>query len=139
MRTGVYMTETIRNYSSRRKSLQSQIEGMQRDSKTTKGAELEKLRQIMDTARRGLVMLDTSLDKSLTFYRSKVEDGAKLTPETLSAAYDSLSKDFSGSDPFNENMRRNLELYRNHVDLFRKNKVLSREAMQKEILERRFQ
>ena len=139
MRTGVYMTETIRNYSSRRKSLQSQIEGMQRDSKTTKGAELEKLRQIMDTARRGLVMLDTSLDKSLTFYRSKVEDGAKLTPETLSAAYDSLSKDFSGSDPFNENMRRNLELYRKHVDLFRKNKVLSREAMQKEILERRFQ
>lgn len=139
MRTGVYMTETIRNYSSRRKSLQSQIEGMQRDSKTTKGAELEKLRQIMDTARRGLVMLDTSLDKSLTFYRSKVEDGAKLTPETLSAAYDSLSKDFSGSDPFNENMRRNLELYRNHVDLFRKNRVLSREAMQKEILERRFQ
>lgn len=139
MRTGVYMTETIRNYSSRRKSLQSQIEGMQRDSKTTKGAELEKLRHIMDTARRGLVMLDTSLDKSLTFYRSKVEDGAKLTPETLSAAYDSLSKDFSGSDPFNENMRRNLELYRKHVDLLRKNKVLSREAMQKEILERRFQ
>lgn len=139
LRTGVYMTETIRNYSSRRKSLQSQLEGMQRDSKTAKGAELEKLRQIMDTAHRGLVMLDTSLDKSLTFYRSKVEDGAQLTPETLSAAYDSLSKDFSGSDPFNENMRRNLELYKKHVDLFRKNKALSREAMQKEILERRFQ
>ena len=139
LRTGVYMTETIRNYSSRRKSLQSQLEGMQRDSKTAKGAELEKLRQIIDTAHRGLVMLDTSLDKSLTFYRSKVEDGAQLTPETLSAAYDSLSKDFSGSDPFNENMRRNLELYRKHVDLFRKNKALPREAMQKEILERRFQ
>nr|WP_183720086.1 SUMF1/EgtB/PvdO family nonheme iron enzyme [Desulfovibrio intestinalis] len=139
LRTGVYMTETIRNYSSRRNSLQSQLEGMQRDSKTAKGAELEKLRQIIDTAHRGLVMLDTSLDKSLTFYRSKVEDGAQLTPETLSAAYDSLSKDFSGSDPFNENMRRNLELYRKHVDLFRKNKALPREAMQKEILERRFQ
>ena len=139
LRTGVYMTETIRNYSIRRKSLQSQIESMQRDSKSAKSAELEKLRQIMDTAHRGLVMLDTSLDKSLTFYRSKVEDGAQLTPETLSAAYDSLSKDFSGSDPFNENMRRNLELYRKHVDLFRKNKALSREAMQKEILERRFQ
>lgn len=139
LRTGVYMTETIRNYSSRRKSLQSQLEGMQRDSKVAKGTELEKLRQIIDTAHRGLVMLDTSLDKSLTFYRSKVEDGAQLTPETLSAAYDSLSKDFSGSDPFNENMRRNLELYRKHVDLFRKNKALPREAMQKEILERRFQ
>lgn len=139
IRTGVYMTETIRNYSIRRKSLQSQLDGMQRDSKTAKGAELEKLRQIMDTARRGLAMLDTSLDKSLTFYRSKVEDGAQMAPETLSAAYDSLNKDFSGSDPFNENMRRNLDLYRKHVDLFHKNKTLPREVMQKEILERRFQ
>lgn len=84
-------------------------------------------------------MLDTSLDKSLTFYRSKVEDGAQMTPETLSAAYDTLSKDFSGSDPFNENMRRNLDLYRKHVGLLRKNKALPREIMQKEILERRFQ
>ncbi|MDD4700862.1 MAG: SUMF1/EgtB/PvdO family nonheme iron enzyme [Desulfovibrio sp.] len=139
LRTGVYMTETIRNYSIRRKSLQSQLESMQRDSKASKGAELEKLRKIMDTAHRGLFMLDTSLDKSLTFYRSKVEDGAQLTPETLSAAYDSLSKDFNSSDPFNENMRLNLELYRRHVDLFRKNMALPRETMQKEILERRFQ
>ena len=49
-------------------------------------------------------MLDTSLDKSLTFYRSKVEEGALLAPEALSAAYDSLAKDFSGDDPFNQNM-----------------------------------
>ena len=139
IRTGVYMTETIRNYSIRRKSLQSQLDSMQRESKTAKSGELEKLRQIMDNARRGLVMLDTSLDKSLTFYRSKVEDGAQMAPETLSAAYDSLGKDFSGSDPFNENMRRNLDLYRKHVDLLRKNKSLPRETMQKEILERRFQ
>ena len=39
IRTGVYMTETIRNYSIRRKSLQSQLDGMQRDSKAAKGAE----------------------------------------------------------------------------------------------------
>lgn len=140
LRTGVYMIETIRNYASRRNSLKSQLESMERDSGTTRGPALEKLRRIMDTARRGLVMLDTSLEKSLTFYRSKVEDGGRLTPEdTLAAAYDSLSKDFSGDDPFNENMRRNLDLYRRHVDLVRKNKALSREAMQKEILERRFQ
>ena len=48
-------------------------------------------------------------------------------------------KDFSGNDPFNENMHRNLELYRLHVDAVRKNKTVSREAMQKAILERRFQ
>ena len=112
---------------------------MERDSKTAKGQTLEKLRQIMDTAGRGLAMLDTSLDKSLTFYRSKVEDGTQLAPDALAAVEESLGKDFSGNDPFNENMRRNLALFRKHVDLFRKNKPLSREAMLKEILERRFQ
>lgn len=139
LRTGVYMIETIRNYASRRNSLQSQLRSMERDSKTAGGQTLEKLRRIMDTARRGLAMLDTSLDKSLTFYRSKVDDGTQLAQEALSAAEESLDKDFSGHDPFNENMRRNLALFRRHVDLLRKNKPLSRETMQKEILERRFQ
>lgn len=139
LRTGVYMIETIRNYASRRNSLQAQLVSMERDAKNAKGKALEKLRRIMDTARRGLVMLDTSLSKSLTFYRSKVEDGAQMPLETLTDAYDSLGKDFSGDDPFNENMRRNLELYRRHVDLFRKNNALPRESLQKEILERRFQ
>ena len=119
--------------------MKSQIESMERDKASAKGAALEKLRQILDTAQRGLVMLDTSLDKSLTFYRSKVEEGALLAPEVLSAAYESLAKDFSGADPFNQNMHKNLELYRRHVELFRQNKTISREAMQHEIIERRFQ
>ena len=139
LRTGVYMIETIRNYSSRRNSLKTQIESMGREKASAKGADLEKLKQILDTANRGLVMLDTSLEKSLTFYRSKVEDGALLAPEVLSAAYDSLVKDFNGNDPFNQNMHKNLELYRLHIDMQRKNKAVTRDAMQKEILERRFQ
>lgn len=40
----------------------------------------------------------------------------------------SLEKDFTGDDPFNQNMRRNLDLFRRHVDLTRRNKPLSREA-----------
>ena len=139
LRTGVYMIETIRNYSSRRNSLKTQIESMEREKASAKGAALEKLKQILDTANRGLVMLDTSIEKSLTFYRSKVEESALLAPEVLAAADASLAKDFSGNDPFNENMHRNLELYRHHVDAVRKNKTVSREAMQKAILERRFQ
>ena len=139
LRTGVYMIETIRNYSSRRNSLKTQIESMEREKASAKGAALEKLKQILDTANRGLVMLDTSIEKSLTFYRSKVEESALLAPEVLAAADASLAKDFSGNDPFNENMHRNLELYRLHVDAVRKNKSVSREAMQKAILERRFQ
>ncbi len=139
LRTGVYMIETIRNYSIRRNSLKTQMESMERDKATAKGPELEKLKKILDTAKRGMVMLDTSIAKSLTFYRSKVEESALLSPEVLAAANESLLKDFSGADPFNENMHTNLELYRLHIDTLRKNKILSREAMQKDILERRFQ
>ena len=112
---------------------------MEREQASAKGAALEKLKHLLDTANRGLVMLDTSIEKSLTFYRSKVEESALLAPEVLAAADASLAKDFSGNDPFNENMHRNLELYRLHVDAVRKNKTVSREAMQKAILERRFQ
>ena len=139
LRTGVYMIETIRNYASRRNTLKTQMESMERDKAAAKGAELEKLKKILDTAQRGMVMLNTSLEKSLTFYRSKVEESALLAPEVLAAANESLTKDFSGADPFNENMHKNLELYRLHVDAMRKNKLLSRESMQKDILERRFQ
>ena len=78
---------------------------MERDLASARGPALEKLRQILDTAHRGLEMLDTSLNKSLTFYRSKVEEGTLLAPDALSAAYDSLAKDFSGNDPFNQNMK----------------------------------
>lgn len=57
------MIETIRNYFSRRNTLKTQMGSMERELATTKGADLDKLKQILDTAKRGLVMLDTSLDK----------------------------------------------------------------------------
>ncbi|MDO5483595.1 MAG: hypothetical protein Q4F27_01675, partial [Desulfovibrionaceae bacterium] len=139
LRTGVYMIETIRNYASRRMSLQSQLESMTRDSKAARGETLEKLRRIMDTAERGLLRLESSLENSLTFYRSKVQDGVQLDTQALMAARQSLGRDFGGTDPFNKDMRLNLELFLRHMDLQRVGKGLAREAMRKEILERRFQ
>lgn len=139
LRTGVYMIETVRNYASRRLSLQSQMESMQRDSRVARGQTLEKLRRIMDTAQRGLDRLESSLDNSLTFYRSKVADGAQLDTAVLTAASLSLGRDFGGTDPFNKDMRQNLDLFLQHMDLQRSGKGLSRDAMRKDILERRFQ
>ena len=54
LRTAVYMLETIRNYASRRNSLQSQYDSMKRDSRTAKGETLAALRRIMKTAEQGL-------------------------------------------------------------------------------------
>ena len=139
LRTGVYMIETIRNYASRRLSLQSQIESMQRDRATVRGKALEKLAQILDTAQRGLARLDTSLENSLTFYRSKVEDGAGLDIQALAAARQTLERDFGGTDPFNRDMRQNLGIFLRHMELQRAGKGLARAPMRQEILERRFQ
>ena len=93
----------------------------------------------MDTAQRGLVRLESSLDNSLTFYHSKVADGAQLDATVLAVARLSLGRDFGGTDPFNKDMRQNLALFLQHMNLQRGGKGLSRDAMRKDILERRFQ
>jgi hypothetical protein len=99
---------------------------------TSRGQPLEKLKYILDTAHRGIVVLDTSLKESLTFYRSKVEESViclRLSlwrPHTTRSARALLSMDF-----FNGKMRRNLELYRHHAESFRKKKPLTRSGMQK--------
>ena len=50
-----------------------------------------------------------------------------------------LEKDFAGQDPFNENMRRNLTIFREHAGRWRKGTPLARAAVQSQLLERRFQ
>ena len=47
--------------------------------------------------------------------------------------------DFAGQDPFNENMRRNLTIFREHAGRWRKGAPLARAAVQSQLLEGRFQ
>ena len=137
LRTAVYMLETIRNYASRRNSLQSQYDSMKRDSRTAKGETLAALRRIMKTAEQGLEQLQTGIDRSLSFYRTRVEEAARLDKNDFERALASLLKDYAGEDLFNENMRRNAELLRRHVQSARAGRLPADKAMLQEILQAR--
>lgn len=137
LRTAVYMLETIRNYASRRNSLQSQYDSMKRDSRTAKGETLATLRRIMKTAEQGLEQFQTGIDRSLSFYRTRVEEAARLDTEDFDRALAALLKDYAGDDLFNENMRRNADLLRKHVQTARTGKLPPDTALLQEILKAR--
>lgn len=134
LRTAVYMLETIRNYASRRNSLQSQYDSMKRDSKTAKGETLATLRRIMKTAEQGLEQFQTGIGRSLAFYRTRVDEAARLDKNDFDRALASLLKDYAGDDLFNENMRRNATLLRQHVQAARAGTLPADKAMLREIL-----
>lgn len=136
--SGAYMIETIRNYYSRSAVLETQIAGLERERERSTGKDLEKLEQILDKARRSRQQLEISLNRSLAFYQTKVEDSASLDPDVVSAASANVARDYGGDGPFDQNMRRNLELFVGHVDAWRKGRAIPREKLKKEILERRF-
>lgn len=139
LRTGVYMIETIRNYASRQKALENQRGNMAADAQKAQGDNRARLLEIIALADRGLEQFKVSLDKSLTFYISKVAETCALDDATFTDALGQLEKDFAGQDPFNENMRRNLTLFREHAARWRKGAPLSRPAVRTQLLERRFQ
>lgn len=137
LRTAVYMLETIRNYASRRNSLQSQYDSMKRDSKKAKGETLTTLRRIMKTAEQGLEQFQTGIGRSLSFYRTRVDEAAGLDKDDFNRALAGLLKDYAGDDLFNENMRRNAALLRQHVQAARAGRLPTDTAMLREILESR--
>ncbi len=139
LRTGVYMIETIRNYASRQKALENQRGNMAADAQKTQGDNKARLLEIIALADRGLEQFKISLDKSLTFYISKVAETCTLDDATFTDALAQLEKDFAGQDPFNENMRRNLAIFRDHAGRWRKGTPLARAAVQSQLLERRLQ
>lgn len=137
LRTAVYMLETIRNYASRRNSLQSQYDSMKRDSRTAKGETLTTLRRIMKTAEQGLEQFQTGIERSLSFYRTRVEEAARLDKVDFDRALDAMLKDYAGDDLFNENMRRNADLLRKHVQTARTGKLPPDPTLLQEILKAR--
>ena len=139
LRTGVYMIETIRNYASRRKALENQRDNMAADAQKTQGDDKARLLEIIALADRGLEQCKISLNKSLSFYISKVAETCALDEGTFTDALAQLEKDFAGQDPFNETMRRNLAIFREHAERWRKGAPLARAAVQSQLLEGRFQ
>ena len=66
-----------------------------------------------------------------------MEEAARLDKNDFERALASLLKDYAGEDLFNENMRRNAELLRRHVQSARAGRLPADKAMLPEILQAR--
>ena len=66
-----------------------------------------------------------------------MEEAARLDKNDFERALASLLKDYAGEDLFNENMRRNAELLRRHVQSARADRLPADKAMLQEILQAR--
>ena len=91
----------------------------------------------MKSAEQGLEQFQRGIDRSLSFYRTRVEEAARLDKNDFERALASLLKDYAGEDLFNENMRRNAELLRRHVQSARAGRLPADKAMLQEILQAR--
>ena len=91
----------------------------------------------MKTAEQGLEQFQTGIDRSLSFYRTRVEEAARLDKDDFQRALASLLKDYAGEDLFNENMRRNAELLLQHVQNARAGRLPAGKAMLEKILKTR--
>jgi hypothetical protein len=136
LRTGSYLIECLRNYNTRRRLLQSEIASLQKTNAEAKGQSSEKARAILNTAKAADEEFVTSLRKCFSFYRSKLDESLPIPIKDIEDAKAALERDFSGSDRFNESMRRNLSIFTNHA-IARRTNALSNEKMESEILAKR--
>lgn len=137
--TGMYMIESIRNYHSRRTALLGQINIWKADkAKTKNAAEKKQLANNLQTAQRGISMFDTSLNESLAFYRAKATEAGQIAAPLLLQAFSEAEQQFKHDDPFNENMRLNLALFKEHCTLAQKQGLPTKAGMMEAITKRRF-
>ena len=137
--TGMYMIESIRNYHSRRTALQGQMSIWKEDkAKAKKAAEKKQLESNLAIAQRGMTMFDTSLNESLAFYRAKANEAGQIAVPLLQQAFSEAEQQFKHDDPFNENMRLNLALFKEHCTLAQKQGLPAKAAMMEAITKRRF-
>lgn len=135
VRTSVYIIETVRNIAIRRKGIQNQLAMMEKDSQSPEakkssfnfGAAIKK-------AREGVLTMTRALDETANFYRTKVDDTRQIPPKVLDEALAQVEKDSSKQDEFNANLRKNLNLYRQHIALVRKGQKIDKDTVIKDIV-----
>lgn len=135
VRTAVYIIETVRNIAIRRKGIEGQLALMEKDKKS---AEAKKSSFNFDAtikkAREGVLTMTKALDETANFYRTKIDDSRQINPQILDAAFAQVEKDSGKQDEFNANLRKNLDLYRQHVLQLRKGQKIDKDTVIKNIV-----
>lgn len=133
-RTGLYIIETIRNYASRQQSLDSQLVLMKQDVKRAKGEMKQRLQKLITQSTEARKQYGTAIERTLSFYLGKLEEAGRLDAALFADSMEQLGKDFPGSDIFNDNMRRNMEIFTRQTQEARRGKALDRRVILQQIL-----
>ena len=134
LRTGLYLIETIRNYASRQQSLDSQLVLMKKDVKIAKGEVKQRLQKLITQSTEARKQYGTGIERTLSFYLGKLEEAGRLDAALFTDSMTQLGKDFPGSDVFNENMRRNMDIFTRQTQEARRGKALDRRRILQQIL-----
>ena len=134
LRTGLYIIETIRNYASRQQSLDSQLVLMKQDVKRAKGEMKQRLQKLITQSTEARKQYGTAIERTLSFYLGKLEEAGRLDAALFADSMEQLGKDFPGSDIFNDNMRRNMEIFTRQTQEARRGKALDRRVILQQIL-----
>lgn len=137
VRTSIYMIETTRNYAIRRKSIENQMQLMEKDKQSPAAKKSTfNFDAAIKKAREGVGTMAQGVDESINFYRAKIEESRTIPPKVLDAALAQVEKDSSKQDAFSVNMRNNLAIYTKHIQLVRKGQknAVSKDQIIKDIL-----
>ena len=134
LRSGLYIIETIRNYSSRQKSMENQLPLMRDDLKKATGKVRTRLQDLINKTSNARDEYGVAIERSLSFYHSKLEEAADIDPALFDECMQQLGKDFVGNDIFNANMRRNMAIFTSQTRKVREGKAVNRRRLLQQIL-----
>lgn len=139
LRAGLSMMETVQNAANRHNALERQQETLTSIARDAREDGKPLLREILDVAGSALAQSRTRLDTALAYYTGKLDEIRTLDSDAVTDALTRLDNDRSGQTPRDEAMRRNLIIFRDHVERWRKGSPPARPALLQQLLERPFQ
>jgi hypothetical protein len=141
IRSSVYAIETTRNYAIRRLVAKLQLNNMEAEKKNTAGRKVDfDFDKAIRETQEGVKLLDEAVEASLAYYRSKIGECLNYPKEILDSQFKVVQADYLQSNRFAQTLQKQLELYRKHTELLRKNKgqLPSADLLRKDILEDRY-
>ncbi len=137
IRNATFMIESIRNFSSRIKIVSSTLKSLQRQNEEARKKGLKNnTEKHIATAKKGIMTLESGLEQSINFYRTKLQDTQNIATDIFNAAYAQVQAELQKGDGFNTDLYENLLIYAHHTQAVRNKefKAITAEQIKKDIL-----
>ena len=94
----------------------------------------QRLQKLITQSTEARRQYGTGIERTLSFYLGKLEEAGRLDAALFADSMEQLGKDFPGSDVFNGNMRRNMDIFTRQTQEARRGKALDRRRILQQIL-----